>query len=251
MHNVVFMKRSCILMPIEREHSISLVADQSPRKIARIAGSFYLIYILTTILASTVRSQLIVFGDAAATANNIVGSELLFRFGFVTQIVSAAFFLLAAWALFVLLRPVNKNLALLFLLLNLSGVAVECINMLNLFAALQFLSGATYLNVFQPSQLQAMAMLFLNSYSNGFIIAQIFYSTWLLPLGYLAFKSGYLPRPLGILLMIDFAGVLFWFLQFFLLPGYGVLSFPSYLVGFIAEVSLTLWLLIMGVKEQK
>jgi len=238
-------------MPIEREHSISQVADQSPRKTARIAGSFYLIYILTTVLASVVRSQLIVFGDAAATANNIVGSELLFRFGFVTQIVSAVFFLLAAWALFVLLRPVNKNLALLFLLLNLGGVAVECINMLNLFAALQFLSGANYLNVFQPGQLQAMAMLFLNSYSNGFIIAQIFYSTWLLPLGYLVFKSGYLPRLLGILLMIDFVGVLFWFLQFFLFPSYGVLSFPSYMVGFIAEVSLTLWLLIMGVKEQK
>ena len=238
-------------MPIKGEHSISQVADQSPRKTARIAGSFYLIYILTTILASTVRSQLIVFGDAAATANNIVGSELLFRFGFVTQIVSAVFFLLAAWALFVLLRPVNKNLALLFLLLNLGGVAVECINMLNLFAALQFLSGANYLNVFQPGQLQAMAMLFLNSYSNGFIIAQIFYSTWLLPLGYLVFKSGYLPRLLGILLMIDFVGVLFWFFQFFLFPSYGVVSYPSYMVGFIAEVSLTLWLLIKGVKNQK
>ena len=146
-------------MPIEREESISQkIADQSPRKTARMAGLFYLIFILTTVLASVVRSRLIVSGDAAATANNIMGSELFFRIGFVTELVSAVFFLLAAWALYVLLKPVNKNLALLFLLLNLGGVAVECINALNLFAALQFLSGANYLNVFQTGQLQALAM---------------------------------------------------------------------------------------------
>src|SRR3990170_8805951 len=114
----------------------------------------------------------------------------------------AVFFLLAAWALYVLLKPVNKNLALLFLLLNLSGVAVECINTLNLFAALQVLSGANYLNVFQTGQLQAMAMTFLNSYTNGFMIAQIFFGTWLLPLGYLVYKSRFLPKQLlGILLI--------------------------------------------------
>jgi hypothetical protein len=149
------------------------------------------------------------------------------------------------------LKPVNKNLALLFLLLNLGGVAVECINMLNLFSALQFLSGANYLTVFQTGQLQAMAMSSLNSYTNGFMIAQIFYGTWLLPLGYLVYKSRFLPRLLGILLILDFFGVLIWFFQFFLFPSYGVASYPSYAAGFIAEVSLSLWLLIKGVKEQK
>ena len=215
------------------------------------AGFFYLIFILTTVFATFVRSKLIVFGDAAATANNIMGSELFFRIGFVTELVSAMFFVLAAWALYVLLKPVNKNLALLFLLLNLGGVAVECINMLNLFAALQFLNGANYLNVFQTGQLQAMAMSFLNSYTNGFRIAQIFYGTWLLPLGYLLYKSRLVPRLLGILLILDFFGVLIWFFQFFLFPSYGVASYPSYAVGFIAEFSLSLWLLIKGVKNQK
>ena len=227
------------------------IAEQSPRKTARMAGLFYLIFILTTVLASNVRSRLIVSGDAAATANNIMGSELFFRIGFVTELVSAVFFLLAAWALFVLLKPVNKNLVLLFLLLNLGGVAVECINALNLFAALQFLSGANYLNVFQTGQLQAMAMSFLNLYSSGFIIAQIFFSAWLLPLGYLVYKSRFLPRLLGILLILDFFGNLSWFLQFFLLPGYGILAYPGNAIGFIAEISITLWLLIMGVKQQK
>jgi hypothetical protein len=180
-----------------------------------------------------------------------MGSELFFRIGFVTELVSAVFFVLAAWALYVLLKPVNKNLALLFLLLNLGGVAVECINALNLFAALQFLSGANYLNVFQTGQLQAMAMSSLNSYTSGFIIAQIFFSAWLLPLGYLVYKSRSLPRLLGILLILDFFGNLSWFLQFFLLPDYGILAYPGNAISFIAEISLTVWLLIMGVKEQK
>jgi hypothetical protein len=239
-------------MPIETENSISQkIADQSPRKTARMAGLFYLIFILTTALAAVVRSRLIVSGDAAATANNIVSSQGLFRVGFVTELVSAVFFLLAAWALFVLLKPVNKNLALLFLLLNLGGVAVECINTLNLFAALQFFSGANYLNVFQTGQLQAMAMSFLNSYTNGFMIAQIFFGTWLLPLGYLVYKSRFLPKFLGILLILDFFFWTSYFFQFFLFPDYGILVYPGSAFGFIAEISISLWLLIMGVKDQK
>jgi hypothetical protein len=225
--------------------------NQSPRKTARMAGLFYLIFILTTVLASYVRSRIIVSGDAAATANNIMGSELFFRIGFVTELVSAVFFVLAAWALYVLLKPVNKNLALLFLLLNLGGVAVECINALNLFAALQFLSGANYLNVFQTGQLQAMAMSSLDLYINGFLIAQIFFSAWLLPLGYLVYKSRFLPRWLGLLLILDFFGNMSWFFQGFLLPDYKILAYPGNAISFIAEISLTAWLLIMAVKEQK
>jgi len=215
------------------------------------AGLFYLIFTLTTALAAVVRSRIIVSGDAAATANNIVSSQGLFRVGFVTELVSAVFFLLAAWALYVLLKPVNKNLALLFLLLNLSGVAVECINALNLFAALQFLGGANYLNVFQTGQLQAMAMSFLNSYTNGFMIAQIFFGTWLLPLGYLVYKSRFLPKFLGIVLILDFFFWTSYFFEFFLFPDYGIFNYPGSAFGFIAEISISLWLLIMGVKEQK
>ncbi len=223
----------------------------SIQKTARMAGLLYLIFIVTLVLSSQIRSNLIVFGNAAATANNIMGSELLFRFGFVTELVSALFFLLAAWLLYVLLKPVNRNLSLLFLLLNLGGVAVECINTLNLFAALQFMSGANYLSVFQSGQLQALAMSYLNSYTSGFMIAQLFFGAWLLPLGYLVFKSGYLPKIAGILLMVDCFGVLLWFFQFFLLPSYGVISYPSYIIGFIVEGSLSVWLLVKGVKDRK
>jgi hypothetical protein len=224
----------------------------SRKKTARMAGFLYLMFLVTLVFAEdAVRSKLIVFGDGAATANNIMASEGLFRIGFMSDLLSAVFFLLSAWALYVLLKPVDKNLALLFVLLILGGVAIQCINMLNQFAALLLLSGADYLKVFQADQLQALAMLFLNLYKNGFIIAQVFYGAWLFPLGYLVFKSGFLPRILGILLMIDCFGILIRFFQFFLFPDYEVITYPGLLVSLIAEFSLALWLLIMGAKDQK
>jgi len=236
-------------MPVDGDNSISQVADQSPRKTARMAGFLYLMFIITFVLTSYLRSRIIVFGDVATTANNIISSQGVLRLGFMSELFSALFFVLAAWALYVLLKPVNRNLALLLVLLNLGGVAIECINALNLFSALQFLSGASYLSVFQTGQLQALAMSFLNSYTNGFMITQLFFSTWLFPLGYLVYKSRFLPRPLGILLILDFFGILSWFLQFFLLPDYGILSYPGLAISFVAEFSISLWLLIKGVKE--
>ena len=216
------------------------------------AGLLYLIYIVITIVADVFgRSPLIVYGDAAATARNIMAAEWQFRIGITGDLVSAVFFLLAAWALYVLLKSVNKNLALLFLLLNLGGVAVYSINLLNQFAAVLLLSGADYLQVFQADQLQALAMFFLNLHHNGYWIAQIFFGAWLFPLGYLVYKSGFLPRILGIVMMIHFVGWTMTTLQFFLFPGFGVITYLTYPLGFISEFGLTLWLLIMGVKEQK
>lgn len=228
----------------------NLFADMSQRKVARMAGFLYLMFIVTLAISTFVQSSPIVSGDAAATAKNIMGHEWLFRIGFMSELLATILFLLAAWALYVLLKPVNKSLAFLFVLLNLGGVAIECMNMLNQFAALLLLNGADYLKVFQADQLQSLAILFLNLHNNGFMIAQIFFGTWLLPLGYLVFKSGFLPRILGILLMIDCFAVLIWFVQFFLFPGYEIISYPCLAESFIAEVSLSLWLLIKGVKEQ-
>jgi hypothetical protein len=142
-------------------------------------------------------------------------------------------------------------MALLFLLLNLGGFAIWCFSMLNLFASLLLLSGADYLKVFQPDQLQSQAMLFINLYKNGYIFAQIPYGIWLFPLGYLVFKSGFLPKILGILLIADGFGLLIYVCQRFLLPGYEVITYPCMVVSFIAELGLTLWLLIMGAKDQK
>ena len=175
------------------------------------AGFLYLIFIVTLIYADLSVQKLIVQGDAAATANKIAAQEWLFRLGFISELVSTVFFLLTAWALYVLLRPVNKNLAFLFVLLNLGGVAIQCLNVINLIATLLLSSGADYLTVFRADQQKAMAMLFLNLHKNGFIVAQIFYGAWLFPLGYLVFRSGFLPRILGVLLIMDGFGVLIWF----------------------------------------
>ena len=223
------------------------------KKTARIAGFLYLIYIVVSIFANVLgRSKLIVLGDAATTARNIIASAWQFRIGFVVDLVAALLFLLTAWALYVLLKQVNKNLALLFLLLNLVGVAVWCVSDLFLITSQLLLSGADYLKVFQADQLQALAMLFLYIYKNGFSgIAQIFFSAWLFPLGYLVFKSGFLPKILGIILMVECFGWLMYPIQFFLFPGNEVLFYLSSAIGFIGEFSLALWLLIMGAKEQK
>lgn len=215
------------------------------------AGFFYFMYVVITIPSNMYRDSFIVLGDAAATAHNIMASEWLFRLSFVGDLLSAVFFLLAAWALYVLLKSVNKDLALLFLLLNLGGVAVYSINLLNQFAALLLLSGADYLNVFQADQLQALAMFLLNLRQNGYWISNLFFGVWLFPLGYLVFKSGFLPRILGIVMMIHFVGWLMTFLQFFFFPGFGVIVYLTGTLGFISEVGLTLWLLIMGAKDQK
>jgi hypothetical protein len=221
----------------------------SIKKTARIAGLLYLIFIIASVIADLFGH--FVFADAQGTVNNIIAHESLFRIGFVISLFSNVFFLLAAWALYMLLKPVNKNIALLFLLLNLGGFAIFVYSHLNLYAGLQLLSGADYLKVFPPDQLQAQAMLFINLYKTGSTIAQIPFGVWLLPLGYLVFKSGFLPKILGIFLIIDCFGLFIYVCQRFLLPDYTIIAYPCWAIGFIAEVSLALWLLIKGVKDQK
>lgn len=222
----------------------------SSKKDARRAGLFYLAFMITSIFAGVVRSNLIAYGDASKTAGLLKNAMWLLRVSFVDDLVSAVLFLLAAWALYVLLRPVQKNLALLFLLLNAAGVAVQCLSLLCLFAPMLMSGSADFQKAFRPDQLDALNLLFLNLHKSGFTIAQIFYGTWLFPLGYLVYKSGFLPKWLGILLMADFAGVMIWFFQFFLLPGYDIIAYPGLAVSFIAEFSLSVWLIIRRVADR-
>jgi hypothetical protein len=225
------------------------IAELSPNNTARNAGFMYLLYIISSIIADKIGH--IGFGDAAVIVNTMTAHESIFRISFVIGLFSGVFFLLAAWSLYAVLKPVNKNMALLFLLLNLGGFVIWCSSMLNLFAGVLILSGADYLKVFPAEQLHALAMLFANLYKNGTIIAQVPYGLWVLPLGYLIFRSGFLPKSLGIVLMIDFVSVLIWFFQFFLLPDYPIIAYPCYVVSFLAEFGLTLWLLIKGVNVEK
>jgi len=221
----------------------------SIKKTARMAGFHYFMYFVTSIIANMFGR--FVFVDALVTVDHIMAHESQFRIGFVISLLSVVFLLLAAWYLYVLLKPVNQNMALLFLLLNLGGFAIWCFSALNLFASLVILNGSATIQAFQPDQLQALAVFFVSLYKNGVFMAQVPYGVWLFPLGYLVFKSGFLPKILGILLIVDGFGLLICVFQFFLLPGCEVISVPFMAVSFIAELSLTLWLLIKGVKVQE
>jgi hypothetical protein len=213
---------------------------------ARITGGFYLAFIVATVLASTVGP--IKLSDAQDVYQAIATNPWSFRVGLVSALTSAFLFLMAAWGLYVLLRPVNKNLALLFLMLNAIGVAIQCASMFPLISALLLGDSSSRMQDFSPAQLEGLAFLSINLYRTGFVTAQLFFGTWLFPLGYLVYKSGFLPKFLGVLLLLDGFAILFWFLQVLLLPAYPALSYPAYVLSFIAEAWLALWLLIKGVQ---
>jgi hypothetical protein len=216
------------------------------KKLARIAGILYLVVIVTGMFAElVVRSNLIVSGNAAATASKIMTSPGLFQLGFASDLISQTCFLLTAVVLYVLLRPVDKNLSLLFLSCVAISVAILCLNMLNQFAALVILN-TDYLKVFSSDQRQALSLLFLELHKYGYLIAGIFYGGWLLPLGYVVLKSVYFPKVLGILLMAATFGHWVGVVVELFLPSFKAVTYPAYGLASIAEVSFCLWLLIQG-----
>jgi hypothetical protein len=151
--------------------------------------------------------------------------------------------------LYTLLRPVDEPLALLLFVLNAVGVAVQCASYLPLLAVLAQGDSSLHVQGLTGSQLDALALLSVTTYRVGFVAAQLFFSAWLFPLGWLVLRSGFLPRFLGWLLLLDGVAVLVWFLQVFLAPGYPAISYPTWVVGFVAELGLALWLLIKGARS--
>src|SRR4030042_3728632 len=137
----------------------------SVNKIARTAGLFYLLYVITSVIHNLFGK--FVFVEAPVTVNHIMTHAFQFRIGFVINLFSVVFFVVAAWALYVLLKPVNQDLALLFLLFNVAGFAVWLFSSLCLFASLIVLNGAETIKAFQPDQMQALAVFFFNLYKNG------------------------------------------------------------------------------------
>lgn len=225
----------------------------SPKKIARLAGLLYLIVVLTGIFSlAYVPSQLIVWENAEATYNAITGSETLFRFGIAAGIICYIAFLFLPFVLYKLLSPVNKSHALAMVALSVISVPISLVNLLNKFSVLTLLSGDDYLNVLGTDQLQAQILLQLEYYNNGIQLASVFWGLWLLPFGYLVFKSGFLPKLLGVLLMAGCVGYLintFGSLLFQDYSGLGISGIVS-LPATLGEIGTCLWLLIMGVKEK-
>ena len=221
----------------------------SIQRSARFAGFLYLILAVCGGFAEfAVRQGMIVPGDAAATVGNILASESVFRLGVVSELIGQAVFILLVLTLYRLLKPVNQNQAVLMVMLVIVAVTITCINMLNQFAALLLLGGADYLAVFSAGQVQALVMYFLNMHEAGYLIAQVFFGLWLLPLGYLIYKSGFMPKIVGVLLMVACFGYLIDVFTFFLIPSFEVVV-SEY--TFIGELVLLLWLLIKGVNVEQ
>lgn len=222
-------------------------AEISPLVRARVAGLLYLIAnLFAPFTLVYLPSRFIVSGDAAATAHNIMASESLFRLGIVGLLFNATASIFLVLALYQLLKVVNKNLASLMVIFALVPVPIAMLNELNNLAVLQLLSGADYLNVFTTEQLQALAYFFVRLHSQGLNIAQIFWGLWLFPMGYLVFKSGFLPRILGVLLMIGCFGYVIQSFAAFLSYNLNIIFYTSW-----GELLFLLWLLIKGVDVEQ
>jgi hypothetical protein len=224
-------------------------SETSPLIIARLAGFLYLLTVpLGVFNFLYIPSSLIVSGDAAATAYNIMASESLFRLGIVSALLGAIIPILYLLILYKLLKPVSKDIAVLMVVVALMGNPIAMLNELTQLGVLQLLSGADYLTVFTTAQLQALAYLFVRLHSYGINIAFIFSGLWLLPLGYLVFKSGFLPRILGVLLIIGGFGYLLDVFAGFLIPGSNL---SIGLFTGLSEIFFLLWLLIKGVNVEQ
>jgi hypothetical protein len=224
----------------------------SSKKIARLAGALYLIVVISGIFhLMYVPSQLMDWNNPSLTVSNITNNETLFRFGIVGGIICYMAFLFLPLALYKLLSPVNKAHAILMVSLAVVSVPLSFVNLLNKFAVLTLIGKDNYLAAVDPGQLQTQIMLHLDFYRNGNSLTTIFWGLWLFPLGYLVFKSGFLPRILGIFLMLGCIGYVINFMGGFFSETYSdsltasLLSIPS---G-IGEIGICLWLLIAGVKN--
>jgi hypothetical protein len=223
----------------------------SIKKQARRAGLLYFLACLTAPFSLIyVPNQLIVSGDATATADRLRASANLLRLGIAGELVNAILIIFAVLALYRLLKRVDANQALAMVVLLLVSVPVSLLNVVNNIAALTLVSGADFLSVLEPRKVDAWAYFFLRLHGQGLVVAQIFWGIWLFPYGILVMRSGFIPRVLGVLLVVAGFG--------YVLNSIGSLFVPHYAhaVGQVAtlleigEVPILLWLLIKGARDQ-
>src|SRR5258705_11542439 len=223
-------------------------------KAARLAGLLYLIAMATGLFAEFYvhfPSSLIVNGDAAKTAGNIIANEQLYRVGIANNIITFAIDVALIWALYVLLRPVNRNLALLAVFFRLVETTIACVAIINYYVAMQFVSDADHLKAFDSNQIQALSILH-DTYALTFIVVAIFLGLGSTIFNYLLFKSGYIPKVLAawgifsslLLLISQFAIVIFPEVEKTIIPAcYGPIA--------IDEIALGFWLLFKGANIPK
>lgn len=223
----------------------------SPKKTARIAGALYLVVVITGMFALLyIPSKLIVWEDATATFNNIQASETLFRLSIYAGVLCYTAFLLLPLVLYKLLHHVNKTQAIAMVALALTSVPISLFNLTHKLNVLTLINKPDF---FSAVDLPKQVLLQLEYYNNGIDVAAVFWGLWLFPFGYLVFKSGMLPKILGILLMagcfgyiLNITGGLLFPVNYNELGISGYISIPSGL----GEIGTCLWLLIAGVKTK-
>ncbi|MGH8494743.1 MAG: DUF4386 domain-containing protein [Gammaproteobacteria bacterium] len=230
------------------------VVETSPQTYARICGLLYLYIIVAASFGEMfVRGGLIVPLDATATANNIMASETLFRVALAGEMLNSVADAAVALFLYVLLAPVDRNLSLLAAFLRLAFVGIYSVIKLFEIAALIALDGEDYLNVFDPQQLHALAYMALRLHSYGFGASFLFFGFHCIVFGYLIRKSGFLPKFLGVLIVLGGVGYVVFSVAQMLAPAFaGKLLFPWVMLpAFFGELGLALWLTVKGVDVPK
>ncbi len=247
------MRADAIATPLDRSETRFRAIEPAQHAAAKAVGFLYLFTMATGMFAeSYVRGRLVVRGDAVQTANNIVASERLFRLGLVADLITVVGVVILLWALFVVLRPINRHLALLAAFLRLAENAVSAAGLVNVFAALRLLGGASYMQAFEIEQLQVLARLFIGAQGSGLQIAFVFLGFGSAVFSYLWFQSRYIPRALAVLGIISSLVLSVVGLAIMVFPEFGAALGLTYMAPmFIYEVGLGLWLLIKGLHEPR
>jgi hypothetical protein len=223
------------------------IAEAPPHPKARITGVVYLLYFLTAISSELFMKGLVVSDDAAATANNILAHEPLFRLGLATGLIATAWYVALTALFYFLFKPVDRSLSLLAAFFSLVGCAILSFASVFQLASSVVLGGSQYLGAFNVEQLRALALLFLNLRIQAVNVSLVFFAFYCLLIGYLIFRSAFLPRTLEVLMALAGLGWLA-----FLSPRLANQLSPYIQVfGFLAEVSLMIWLLAKGVNVQR
>ncbi|OLB81014.1 MAG: hypothetical protein AUI14_04835 [Actinobacteria bacterium 13_2_20CM_2_71_6] len=222
----------------------------SPKNLARIAGILYLLLVGAAFNEGFVLSRIVKSGNAQATADNIRSSATLFRLGFLGDLTAATFWLLTAMALYLLLKHVNQLAAAAMVTFAAVGAAIMTLNQLNQYTALTVATGDDYTRAFGRAGSDVLTLVFADMQHNGYLIDEMFFGLWLLPLGYLVIRSGYFPKVLGVLLTVACFGYLAALFTVVLAPDLGtsVTLFVTVPAAAAGELTFMLWLLIKGVR---
>lgn len=225
----------------------------SDKRIARAAGLLYLIVVIAGMFSLVyVPSHIDTHTNAQTTAAHITASASLFRCGALSELLMVLAFLLLPFALYRLLHSVNRNAAVMMVVLVAVSVPISIINVMHKLDVLSLLGGGAMSQILSSEQLNAAVMMHLLAYRNGMLVSEIFSGLWLLPFGYLVFRSTFLPRTLGALLILGGAGYLIDFCASLLLPGYGKTTLADFILipASVGEIGICLWLIIIGTKQR-